>query len=322
MATGTLVPGPTSLMLAVLAAGTCGALARVTGVTLVFGDGSLLVLALVVSLRIYVGWRMPHLKRVSLLLASLSLMTLGASAVGFLSYFAPMAGFPLRDAELRAVDLALGFDWINVTEKVDRLPWLNGILTQAYATLPVQVMAVVLILSATRQDLELDRFTVTFLVTALFAIAISAIVPALGPAPTLAHPAHFDRLELGAAWVSPGVVQALRQGSVDTIDLGKLVGIVTFPSFHTVVAFIVPWALRRTPVAFWPAVALNLLMLASTFTEGGHYLVDVLAGALVAAWGIAFARFATSRIDPALLGFSSRWRFLGRGPIQQPSLQG
>lgn len=311
-------PGPTTLVLSAVAVLSCALLAGATGTRLVFGDGSLQALALLLAVRLYVGWRMPELRRVALMLGMLCVTTLAASAMGFLSYFAPMAAFPLRDAELRALDLALGFDWLGAAHLADGLPWLNKVLKLAYATLPVQVIAVVLVLVATRQRDELDRFVITFVATALVVVLVSALLPALGPAPTLAHAGMFRTLELGAAWVSPDIVRSLREGGVNEIDLGKMAGIVTFPSFHTVVALIVPYALRRVPAAFWPALALNGLMLLSTFTEGGHYLVDVIAGAAVAVAGIAFAAYAKRRLDPPIHRLARQLIAASRPPKPTP----
>ncbi len=56
-------------------------------------------------------------------------------------------------------------------------------------------------------------------------------------------------------------------------------GLVGFPRFHAISAVLNIWAgwpLRRWRIAILPV---NLMMLAATPVFGGHYLVDVLAGA-------------------------------------------
>lgn len=65
------------------------------------------------------------------------------------------------------------------------------------------------------------------------------------------------------------------------LDFGHVQGMVTFPSFHTVLALLVPFALRGYRWVFWPAVTLNAVVLVGTLTEGGHYLTDVLGGASI-----------------------------------------
>src|SRR5208283_1718480 len=108
-------------------------------------------------------------------------------------------------------------------------------------------------------------------------------------APTLALFAFFPAQ---SAWVyyniEPGKIppflidlNALRSGSLPVVNLQRLDGLITFPSFHTAVAVLLIYAARGTP-ALVLATVINALMILSTFTEGGHYLVDVVAGAAVA----------------------------------------
>lgn len=54
------------------------------------------------------------------------------------------------------------------------------------------------------------------------------------------------------------------------------------PSMHTAMAILFAYALRRVPVVAYVAAILNAVMIASTPTHGGHYLIDVVAGVLLA----------------------------------------
>ncbi|MDJ1159486.1 phosphatase PAP2 family protein [Chelatococcus sp. SYSU_G07232] len=65
-------------------------------------------------------------------------------------------------------------------------------------------------------------------------------------------------------------------------DLRKVEGIVTFPPFHTVLAILTAYACRDVRPLFVAAVLLNALVIVSTLPEGGHHLVDIMAGALIA----------------------------------------
>jgi len=57
-------------------------------------------------------------------------------------------------------------------------------------------------------------------------------------------------------------------------------GLVSLPSFHTALGVLFCLTLRHSRLG-WPCLLLNLLMIASTPVMGGHYLVDLLAGALL-----------------------------------------
>src|SRR5262249_27296621 len=50
---------------------------------------------------------------------------------------------------------------------------------------------------------------------------------------------------------------------------------------HTAIALIVPWACRAVPWLFWPMCIANLGVLVSIPSEGGHYLADMVAGAII-----------------------------------------
>ena len=62
-------------------------------------------------------------------------------------------------------------------------------------------------------------------------------------------------------------------------------GLIGFPSFHTVMALLTIWYARKLPLLRWLALALNILVIASTPIHGGHHLVDLFGGA--ATTGIA-----------------------------------
>jgi membrane-associated phospholipid phosphatase len=78
------------------------------------------------------------------------------------------------------------------------------------------------------------------------------------------------------------LIPALRSHRMSVIDLGALRGLVCAPSFHTaagVLYIIAAWPIR--PLR-WFLVPVNIAMLLATPIEGTHYLVDMIAGMLVA----------------------------------------
>ena len=66
-------------------------------------------------------------------------------------------------------------------------------------------------------------------------------------------------------------------------------GLIGFPSYHAVLALLVAWHLRDVKFLRWPALALNLAVIAATPIQGGHHLMDVLASFPVAVLAIYFA---------------------------------
>ena len=82
-------------------------------------------------------------------------------------------------------------------------------------------------------------------------------------------------------------------------------GIVTMPSYHTVMAVLLTYAFRRTGLVGYGIATLNLVMLLSIPPIGGHYLVDVLAGGALALGAIAVQRASRHGVSRILFGL---WR--------------
>ena len=98
-------------------------------------------------------------------------------------------------------------------------------------------------------------------------------------------------------------LKALRDGSMTTIDVGKLTGLITFPSYHAVMAVLLAYAARGTFLSFL-ALVLNALMLLSVMSEGGHYLTDAIAGVGIAVASILIVRFVARGL--ARRGFAAQ----------------
>ncbi|MFN3551857.1 MAG: phosphatase PAP2 family protein, partial [Novosphingobium meiothermophilum] len=75
-------------------------------------------------------------------------------------------------------------------------------------------------------------------------------------------------------------------------DLAKVEGIVTFPSFHMVMALMAPYALRGAGLASMVAFVWAALVTVSSIVIGGHYVVDLLGGAVTWVAAIGWARSA------------------------------
>jgi membrane-associated phospholipid phosphatase len=183
------------------------------------------------------------------------------------------------------IDRHLGFDWLQAMSSLDNYPGVLMVLDGAYATFTGQLVVTVLVLLVAKRKRDLDRFFITFVCASLIAEMASVLVPTLGPMPVLADHVKFAHLPtLGRT--TADIVLALRQGTLKTIDLAAVDGIISFPSLHAAVAVLVPFALRWNRPLFWPVALLNALMLVSAIPSGNHYLIDIIGGVAVAGLGI------------------------------------
>lgn len=211
-----------------------------------------------------------------------------------LTYHCIAVGYPLQDAALSRADAAIGFDWLSWANFFAARPLLLKVTNwsySSYAWQPLIIIPLLAILTPRRGNAEL-------FLSLLFAMALTLIiaifVPAIGPADALGFrpdPAPV----IHALHASPSG-QAL-----------PYIGVVTFPSFHTIMAILFTFACRGIRFVFPAALCLNLLMLVSVPRAGDHYLVDMIAGAVVALIAINVTK---------LFGFNSDTRI-----EQEPSTE-
>jgi PAP2 superfamily len=188
------------------------------------------------------------------------------------SYLVVSTNAPLIDAHLARLDQHLGFDWPAVFLWTRRHPGFDLILALAYASAIGQIGAVIIYLAIANRREQLAEFTTVFVVTAVLTVIVSGFFPAEGPFK------FYSALHADASMLSH--FEPLREGTLRTIDPLTTQGLVSIPSFHTVVALLLAYAMRRTYV--WPLfVVLSVLVILSTPVRGGHYLVDLVAGALM-----------------------------------------
>lgn len=201
-----------------------------------------------------------------------------------LSYLASTLNFAEQDAAFYALDRSLGLDWLAYLKAVDARPWLGTILGLAYASILPQIIVLVIALGFSGRGEAARIMVLAMMLAALVSVAISAVVPAVAMFVHLGlTPADYPNLNPGAAFVHVADITALRSGAPFTVDLSKAEGIITFPSYHAAVALLMLLAGWAHPLLRWPFLVLNLLMIASTPIDGGHYFIDVFAGLAIAA---------------------------------------
>ncbi|MFX1802761.1 phosphatase PAP2 family protein [Paraburkholderia sp. A1RO-5] len=210
------------------------------------------------------------------------------AATSVLSYLCVSINEPLVDSNLVRFDRALGFDWPGVYLWVKSHPHQQQILALAYESGLVQLLAVPTILGLSGRREDLSEF---FLLLMLFAILLLITST---PFPATSAFVHFKVADPNTvSTVSDFAI--LRDGTMRLFDLRNMQGLVSMPSFHTMLAVLFMYALRRIHWLFGLAIVLNATMIVSTPTQGGHYLVDVIAGLVLSVLTIQSVRVATRR---------------------------
>lgn len=198
---------------------------------------------------------------------------------------------PLIDTQLSQMDAWLGFDWEGFVTWLAQYPAFGSFLAPVYLSSLPQLFILIGVLAFAGRAARLNQALITGIFSLCFTVGFWWIWPSVGPSAFITIPAEtadaiglFHGPELGAK-----LARLVSEGT-PLIHPGDIMGTIAFPSYHTVMMLVVIWFLRGMWL-FWPALALNVLMVPAILSHGGHYLVDALGGliaftlaAIIAAW--------------------------------------
>ncbi|GLR48079.1 phosphatase PAP2 family protein [Sphingomonas astaxanthinifaciens] len=205
-----------------------------------------------------------------------------AGAVG--SYAAAALSNGYVDHRMAAVDQFLGFDWPFLYGLMAASPTAQLVSKLAYASIFVGPQFVLLALCATGEDARARRFVTIYGMTLIVVVMVFPLVPAVGPI------THYGVAEPDYVTATSSrhveIIEALRAGSLRTVDVGEVAGLISVPSFHAATALLLIWAAWPLRRARYLVGLVNIAMLVATPIEGNHYLVDVIAGLALAAAAI------------------------------------
>lgn len=248
--------------------------------------------------------RVRRRENFSVMCVALSQVLLFSAFGEILSYLLAREGGQLWDSTFAKWDKALGFHWDTIIRSVDAHPLVAAPLSIAYASLIPQVIVVILALGFTSRLKELRMFMLAAMICGTMTILLSPLFPALNQfAYEHLAPAAFPNLNVAAGYRELHDLAALRSGTLFSLQLRDLQGIIAFPSYHAGLAAIAFWGFWSSGIVWirWPGVIVALLTIAATPVDGGHYFVDVIAGIAVAICSLAVARRAIFWRVPGLL---------------------
>jgi len=234
----------------------------------------------------YRYWRLnPHLSALTEAAAQLLLILLFGI---LLTYAAVAVKFPYVDAELYAIDNAIGFDRHTYLKFFADRPWLSKTVEVAYFCMLPQFALVPAVMFFAKKFERVQRMIV--------AIALSLVVTALISivTPSLTAFVHVDLAHVTAVpadvYTPAPTMEALRSGTMRAIPLNHLEGLVSFPSFHTTAALIFAWTLLTVRYIGLVGILINFALIAATPVIGAHYFVDLVGG-----FAVAFAAMVASQ---------------------------
>ncbi len=205
--------------------------------------------------------------------ATMSLMLCGVIANAGL-----WLGAPLADARLAAIDAALGLHVDQAVRAMAEWPLLIEILATIYNASGAVVVLLIALALAGKAIAKAWELTATSVLAMQTVALLSIAMPAIG---AMAHLRMGDLqgagLPAGAGTYHLQAFAHFHAGDDPVLRLADLSGLVTFPSFHTVLALLATQALWDTRLR-WIGVAWSAAVIVSTVPIGGHYVVDLVAG--------------------------------------------
>ena len=250
-----------------------------------------LVLAIIPALVLpYAAWR--KLTALRSVLETTSIGLLSTIPVLVFTYAAMRVNMPLADNLLAAMDRMVGFDWVAFVSLVDRSSALSFALLLAYSSFSFQLLFLPSLLGIAGHHGRAYLLVLAFLILCSISAAIGLFFPSLGAYQAFGvDPASLSHVDgyFGHAFLAS--FNAVRADEMFTLGLRNASGIVTFPSVHVGVAAICAWAAWPSRWLRYPFLVLNLLMTLSAITNGAHYLVDIIAGGLVALATVPLVHF-------------------------------
>ncbi|MEI9991040.1 MAG: phosphatase PAP2 family protein [Rhizomicrobium sp.] len=246
----------------------------------------------------------------AMLMATAFLIGMSAS-FSVLNYLLLTVAGQRIDWALAALDRGLGVDWPAMMAWAARHPVTDMGLQLVYVSVLPQIAVLVLCLGFFGTTEQIYRLCISVAAGAAISIAVWTVAPSFGAFSVYDLPpnvASHLALALDGRYAHE-LVNLLAHGP-GRISPAAAKGLIGFPSYHAALALLVVWYARTIPVARWIALGVNSAVLIATPIQGGHHVVDVLAGFAVAVLAVRAAdlaaRFAARpataaslRIEPA-----------------------
>jgi membrane-associated phospholipid phosphatase len=232
---------------------------------------------------IYTRWRPDPI--IGPMTGGLAALTWSGLIAAISALAALRTGAPFIDPSLARVDTIIGLSTPTFVSWVAPYSNITCILAFAYDSTVPMVFASVILLSLKRREIVMWELCFVFAATAPLCALLTAIAPAVGPFTYYSiRPDVLAMLPKGSGLYFLPILEAYHSRSLSIVDVRHLEGVVTFPSFHAIMALMTAYALRNMRALTFLAWTWSGIILISTIPIGGHYVIDIIGGAMV--WAV------------------------------------
>lgn len=207
------------------------------------------------------------------------------------NYMAMSFNLPLADGLLVRMDEAIGFDWHGFIGFFNERPLIASVLSGAYQSFLVQIALAPVLLLLLGDARRAHAFMIAYGLLTLIAAVIAIWFPAYG---AYAHhgfsSGEFANINTYFGFEFIEQFEAVRNDEVYVVSADTMSGILTFPSVHAGVAYLLIWAAWSNIWLRYPFLGLNLAMALSAVVNAGHYFVDIVASIPLAVLCVVMVR--------------------------------
>ncbi len=205
--------------------------------------------------------------------------------------FVPVA-FPPIDPLLIRIDAMIGYDWVSVVSFAATHPWIGWLLFVVYSSSLLQLVFLTCWHGFRGDQVTLYHLMLTGMIALVASMTFWVFFPSFGALSYGTLPAWVEQaIPVASSGRYGAELLRLAVEGPSEIDPAKMVGLIAFPSFHSVMACMaVVFAPRPLPLRLG-FYAVNLLMVPAVLVQGGHHLVDIFGGIafFLFAWWVAGA---------------------------------
>jgi hypothetical protein len=211
--------------------------------------------------------------------------------LSMLNYFLLTVAGPRIDIQLAAADRFFGIDWLALMAIAAAHPIINALLVLIYGTVLPQLALLIVCLGWTGRPNTIYRLCLSVAVGAAITVSFWTFFPSFGAFSVYDLPPTLARHMLVAldGHYAHKLVWLLANGP-GYMTPDDIKGLIGFPSFHAALAMFAAWYAFELKLLRWPLAALNGIVLIATPIQGGHHVIDVVAGVAVAALSIALSK--------------------------------
>jgi membrane-associated phospholipid phosphatase len=240
--------------------------------------------------RVFPGFapRITHLAKTAL---AMVLFTYAFSILSFI--LTGILPLPNWDEALAAADHSLGLNWLDVYRWLARYPSIEANARAIYLSLGMEIVILFIALELLGHHSEARAFLLWFMVSAVAAVGIGFLMPATGTF-------VYYHLPIAATTAYVSQMADLRNGTLRNINPSDYAGLVQFPSWHATLAILCAYVAMPLRIFKIPLLVLNILIILSTPTVGGHYFIDIVAGIILAPLAIGLSGYlllATEKME-------------------------